>query len=262
MRRLIPLVLLLLCWSPLSACKRGSGLAHRTESLQKGFENCRPGQENCTYVKLTYPVFTQGPSSEGLAAINRQVMEFIISPTGDKRSADLDSFLREFFADYQTFRKEFPQAPQVWTVDRRVDILVEDAKILSLSMQDDQYLGGAHPNSFHTLLSLNSVTGARFALSDLLKPGYEAALNELGEKKFREVRQIPARQTLEQAGFNFAGGIFKLNENFAAGAKGLSFVFNAYEIAPYVYGPTELTVDYSDLKNWLKPDGPLQGLAQ
>ncbi|KAB2838919.1 DUF3298 and DUF4163 domain-containing protein [bacterium] len=263
MRRSVPYFwIILLCLTALAACKRSAPLRHQFETFSRGFNQCSPADENCTYLKFSYPVFTQGPNPAGLKAIQRRVMDFLLAPTGEKKASDLEGFAKDFFADFQAYRQQFPNAPQVWSLERSVDVLVEDPRILSLSFRETQFLGGAHPNSTRTLVSLNPENGAPYTLDELLLPGYLDKLNALGEKKFREVRKIPEGQGLEEAGFDFPGGKFKLNDNFAAGADGLIFYFNPYEVAAYVYGPTEVEIGYGSLKELVNRKGPLRDLAK
>jgi len=244
------------------ACRSHRKLAHQFKDFERGYQDCQPGKENCTFLRLSYPNFRRAPTPEGLNAINQGIMDFILAPTGEGKASDVESFARQFFADYKNFRQQFPQAPQVWTLQRSVDIMIENPQLLSLSMKEESYLGGAHPNTNRVLASLNPATGKRYALGELLNPGFEQPLTDLAEKKFREVRQIPSGQSLEDAGFNFEGGAFKLNDNFAAADNGLVFYYNAYEVGPYAAGPTEVVVDYASFQDWIKKDGPLHELTR
>ena len=260
----IPLLLLLVFISFLAACGRPAKWVYQVTNYQSSFENCKPEPEpeKCTYIKLKYPVFTSGPESKSLPAINRRILDFVITPTGEKKSADIEALANNFFSDFQAFRKEFPKAPQVWSVERVVEVLAETPKLLSLALDETNFMGGAHPNSSRTLVSLNPGTGAPYSLKDLLAGDFQAKLNELGEKVFRAVREIPAGQGLEAAGFDFGGGPFRLNDNFAATPEGLMFFFNSYEIGPYVMGPTEVLIPYTQLKGMMRSRGPLRGLVK
>ena len=46
-------------------------------------------------------------------------------------------------------------------------------------------------------------------------------------------------------------------ENWAADREGVEILFDPYSIAAYVVGPRECRLSYPDLKQWLKPGGPL-----
>lgn len=259
----IPFLLFLLIPYFLVGCGKPAKWSYQVTDYQRSLE-CKPdpGSENCTYLILKYPVFTSGPDPKGLPAINQRILDFAISPTGEKKSADMEAFANNFFSDYQNFRKEFPKAPQFWSVERIVEVLAETPKLLSISQDESTFMGGAHPNSSRTLVSLNPATGAPYALKDLLAGDFQAKLNELGEKAFHIVREIPTGQSLEAAGFDFGGGPFRLNDNFAATPEGLLFFFNSYEIGPYVMGPTEVLIPYAQLKGMMRSRGPLRALVK
>ena len=42
------------------------------------------------------------------------------------------------------------------------------------------------------------------------------------------------------------------SKNFLLSPDGIKFYYNAYEIAPYAAGPTEITIPYESLKDILK----------
>lgn len=261
MQRLLIVLLAIFLSGAAPACKRAAPLSHTYHEISRGYEHCKPTDPNCTFFRFEYPIFAEGPSRQALKAINDRIMAFLLTPTGEKTAKDPEEFAKIFFSEFGDFHREFPNAPQVWSLERKVQILVENPSILSLSLNESQYLGGAHPNASERLLSLNPETGSSYSLSDFFAPGYAEKLNTLGEKAFRKVREIPEGQSLEDAGFEFKGGRFQLNDNYAAGAQGLIFYYNPYEVAAYVMGPTEVVINYADLKDMLKPGGPLSSLG-
>ena len=144
----------------LASCGKPAKWSYQVTDYQRSLD-CKPdsGPENCTYLNLKYPVFTSGPDPKGLPAINRRILDFAISPTGEKKSADMEAFANNFFSDYRNFHKEFPKAPQFWSVERVVEVLAETPKLLSLALDESSFMGGAHPNSSRTLVSLTRTVG-------------------------------------------------------------------------------------------------------
>jgi hypothetical protein len=80
-----------------------------------------------------------------------------------------------------------------------------------------------------------------------------AELTKIAENKFRRLFNIPANKDLINAGFFFNKGIFRLNDNYSFSNYGITFKFNPYEVAAYVYGAPEITIPYSEIKNLIKP---------
>ncbi len=95
------------------------------------------------------------------------------------------------------------------------------------------------------------------SLDECFNEGYETELNNIAEKIFREQNKIPAGTDLNAAGFWFEDNKFEVSDHFAILNKGLLFYYNAYEIAPYAFGPTELIVPYNEIKKIISADGPI-----
>ena len=238
------------------ACQRGSVFKTEQVEFEKGLDNCKPAPEKCTYVKLSYPVLSGG-SKEGRDKLNGEIRSFAFSKNDDSIAKDAEAWAAAFFNEYKQFGGQIPAA---WWESRAIKVLANTPQVFSASLGFEGYSGGAHPNTQVDYRSYNPSNGRRYALYDWLKKGYEAPLQELGEKAFRKARNLPAGANLNDAGFTFDQG-FQLNDNYAATTQGLVFYFNPYEIASYADGPTELTIPYSELKAWLLPKGPLAKLA-
>jgi len=60
-----------------------------------------------------------------------------------------------------------------------------------------------------------------------------------------------------EAGFYFDNDVFTLTDNFAITKKGLKFVYNPYEVAPYALGQQEIMIPYALIKELIRKDGLL-----
>ena len=79
-----------------------------------------------------------------------------------------------------------------------------------------------------------------------------------GERAFRLARELKETDDLAVAGFfESAAGRFALNENFAPTVDGLAFHYDAYEIAAYAAGPTDLLIPWEEIADLILADGPL-----
>lgn len=108
--------------------------------------------------------------------------------------------------------------------------------------------------------SYDLTTGKVLELSDILVEGYEEELNKLAEIEFRMDKKIPPSEPLNEQGYFFENGQFRLNTNFAIMNKSLLFYYNAYEIGPYSMGPTELELKLTDYVNLINPAGVIGDL--
>jgi hypothetical protein len=237
-----------------------SHLPYQTISYQKqGGKACPTSEWNadetalCASVKVLYPQLDdQSATSQ---TINRFITEEVLNYESDEgqRPKTAEELAQFFIKDYQ----QQPDPVGAWALERTMEVLFANEQLLTLKFSEMNYMGEAHPAMGQSYYTFNRQTGKPIQLSEVLNARYETELNVIGEKYFRENRNIPANQTLEQAGFEFKNGKFELTDNRGITQEGLVFYFNSYEIAPYAVGPTEITVPYSAIQNLIRPDGAL-----
>jgi hypothetical protein len=227
---------------------------YEMKTFEKSDTPCNGQRNDCSYLHFEYPVFTETPDPIAKGTLNRTIQDFLLSPVFEKKSENLEALAQDFFSENKKQSQQFPEAPSQWYVSRTVQVLSHSSQIVSLSLSQDSYLGGAHPNTQLSYSNINPSTGNPYKLTDLFVPGYETKLAAIAEKKFREMQQLTPQASLNDAGYFFKDGKFSLNDNFSIGKKSLTFYYNPYEIAPYAIGPITLSLDYQDLKDILRPD--------
>jgi hypothetical protein len=233
-----------------------SGLSWETRTLERQAVECEEG--SCASVSLEYPEFTAAPGEGGRRALNRYVREIVLAPVvGEEPAASPEALAAEVLRENERFLRELPEAAGGWFLDRTVKVVHQTPRVLSLEATESSYLGGAHPNSRVTYASFDPATGRRIALAELFLPDFEERLRQVAEERFREVREIPPGADLAAEGFEFEGGRFALNDNFAILEDGLVFYYNPYEIGAYALGPTAVKLTREDLAGLVLPDGPL-----
>lgn len=217
----------------------------------------------CASVKFSYPEISSKTKPELATKMNelikRQLLDTIEgSPNQAGSNQSLESFADSFIQDYQKDNNTFTS----WEIERNVQVVYNTNTLLTLLFEEFGFTGGAHPFNGSRFIVLNLANGNQIVLDDVMNPGYEAALNVEGERAFREARQLAEHSSLEEDGFNFVNNAFVLNDNFGVNKDGLSFIFNSYEIAPYVMGPTEFTIPYEDIRSLIRTDGLLGSKAK
>ena len=213
-------------------------------------------------VAFSWPRVTAAPSQPAVDSINAFVHAQLIAPLMKAGTvASLDSVMNEFINDYKQYRHDFPDAPSGWYLKRTIDVIGDTAGVASLSLYEESFGGGAHPNAATRLVVFDEHTGRRLTLDELVTPAGRDSLERLGEAEFRHAREIPDGQTLAAAGFWFKGDHFRLNDNFAITSRGLVFLFNDYEVGPHSFGPTRIELGWNAVRGLLEPDGPLGKLA-
>lgn len=241
----------------------GGPPAFELRTLERSAGECGAGQGLCARFLARYPVITGGvrlPVRDGLnGSLVRLVARGSRIDCAESVAVPetLEAAAAEFLDLWRAAVAELPReamGPAAWSDERRMDVIYADPRVLSVELALFSYTAGAHPSSFTALASYDLATGEPIELADLLAPGAEARLAELGERAFRSARQVGADVTLEAAGFWFEDDRFELNDNFAVTGGGLTFLYNPYEVAPHVMGPTRITLPWSAVAGLLRPE--------
>ncbi len=123
--------------------------------------------------------------------------------------------------------------------------------VLSYELEQYVYMGGAHGVNNRLFYNYSTDTGARLTEKDVFIKGSEAELAQLLQNALIEQSdEYTSREDFIEAGFEFDS--IHPNGNFALTEDAVTYVFNPYEIAPYVFGETEIVLDKSMLKPILK----------
>lgn len=162
---------------------------------------------------------------------------------------NLDVAANVFSANYQQLKEDVGIMGGCWEIDIKGDTICSNPHFLTVGLETYAYTGGAHPNTYRTLLSFDRHTGQPLHLTDLVTD--TTGLLPLVEQAFRAKQGVRSDQSLEEEGYFLQEGRFFLPENVAAGRDGLIFYYNPYEIAAYAFGPIEVVVPYKKLKTLL-----------
>jgi hypothetical protein len=112
--------------------------------------------------------------------------------------------------------------------------------IFTLRLDFDDYMGGAHPNSYTYLKTYRLQDGKELDLNAILSEG---ELLKRAEAAFREKHELSADADLNEAGFMFENNTFSLPENMALVKGGILLHYNPYEVASYAQGETEIVIE-------------------
>ena len=259
---LLPLTALVAVFG-VSACRRHDASTPSPLKLEtKKFERSLPGcgdkdkrEEPCVTFSVTWPEVTGGVSDEIKTKLNAAIMARL-QPSDAPRGFEAEA--AAMVDDYHKFRKEFPDAELGYFTRRQAEISASNASVLSIVINEEDFRGGAHPNSDRTYINLRPSSGEEIALQDLLAGGAAPKLSALVEKGFRRVREIDGERKLSDAGFHFADDKFTVGRTWGIDSAGLVFHYNPYEVAPYALGPTTVRLAWSELAGLLNPDAGIE----
>lgn len=182
----------------------------------------------------------------------------LIDGAGTPTKARLEAEVRQQLDEYLSVAD--PGIPVEWQISRLAKLLVADQHVVSVEISSEGFLGGAHGFRDVRLLSFDAATGKALGWDDLVDPKSREPLLKVAEAEFRKSRNIPLYESLSGAGFDFPGGGFELASNFAILPTGVRMHYNPYEIAPYVFGPTEVLIPSEVASGVLKSDVPALAL--
>lgn len=126
-------------------------------------------------------------------------------------------------------------------------------RLLTYRIFYHEYTGGAHGNYMSTFLNIDLKTLIPIHLADLFVEDYKEALTELLWQQLMEDNKVSTRQEVEDLGYGSTGEL-EPTENFYLTPQGITFYYNIYEIAPYVMGPTSITLPYERIQHLLNDE--------
>jgi len=213
-------------------------LAIDSDSIKRRFGECKADSSiYCTQVNYTYPVFDGNSVALALNEVfEKEALQVYLK---DSINSTLASHADDFMADYKSIKERFEKAFG-WQSSLNSEVIRSDSNLLVIETIVEVYTGGAHGIYEVYYLNLAVESGMALRLGDVFTPGYDSHLNQLIKSKIGD----------EYDGSLDNGTYY--NSNFGLLQNGVKFYYNAYEIAPYASGPTEILISYQDLDGILK----------
>jgi len=214
-------------------------------NLSKQFGDCTSDTAvYCTRVTVVHPIFSGTSLSEKLnQGVKAQILEKYLK---DSASSTLEAYADQFIEDYKTIKSKFDKAFG-WYTDVNSRVVRQDSNLVVIESAVSIYTGGAHGTDELYYLNFDAESGKILSLEDILEPGFEESLNKLAQSRF----EAKLSRESEFEAFKFENERF-YNDNFGLLSNGLKFYYNAYEIAPYSSGATDIVIGYSQLGELLK----------
>lgn len=142
----------------------------------------------------------------------------------------------------------YPQNP-LTDVTAHYELKTNERGILSLTLWNYAFSGGAHGLTIQNALTFNTESGKTYALKDLFKPGsdYVAKLSAIIKADLK-MRDIPLLVEFNS---------IKPDQDFYIADKALVVYFQVYELAAYVYGFLYFPISVYAIQDIIAEDGPL-----
>ena len=129
------------------------------------------------------------------------------------------------------------------------EVKTNEKSVLSLSLFNYAYTGGAHGLTLQESLSFDTGTGRHYSLAELFKPGS----NYVGRISDLVKLQITTRQIATLDPFDS----IRVNQSFYIADRALVIYFALYELTPYAFGFPYFPISVYDLSDIINPNGLL-----
>ncbi len=178
-------------------------------------------------IKVSIPYVAGGTTSEAADSMNKAI----------------ESTARELMKD-QGYPSE-----NIQEMIGTFEIKTNERGVLSLSLLNYAFTGGAHGNTLQQSLTFDADTGRRYPLSELFKPGsnYEKTLNKLIQAQIK-ARKLPLLG-------DYPG--ITPDQDFYIADKSLVVYFPLYAIVPYAWGFPYFPISVFTIQDIIDENGPL-----
>ncbi len=222
----------------------------KQKEFYKSYENCEPSANNCTYAQVSYPYF-EGENAESLNAfVYRKCIE-ALGMFNETSYNSLDEAADAFIQEYAVFVQDYPENEQSWTLEFEVKSLNDNPDFVTLEQNFAGYTGGAHGNSTLFYTTFEKETAKQVTLDGFFKSGYENELSEIITNQYKLDNGLTPADQLTSKTDLFVDEI-EPTENFHILPNTISFIYNAYDIAPYTNGLIQIEVPTNGLKHLIK----------
>ncbi|MFC4777737.1 DUF3298 and DUF4163 domain-containing protein [Paenibacillus sp. GCM10023252] len=129
------------------------------------------------------------------------------------------------------------------------EVKTNEKNVLSLSLFNYAYTGGAHGLTLQASLTFDTTSGRSYSLAQLFKPGspYIRRLSELVKAQIA-VRKLEPLQPFES---------IRPDQDFYVADRSLVIYFQLYELLPYVYGFVYFPISVYEIQDIVNEQGPL-----
>ncbi len=180
---------------------------------------------------------------------NGAIQAFVLKSQLGSDSLNLRLAAETFIREYEAFQVSFP-FPRPWNHETSSKVQQITGSYIGLQTDHYNYTGGAHGN-YNTLFTHFWLPeNLELEYGDLIDTSQINALLPVAEQYFWTLEK-QRNPELSPDLYFFEDNRFYLPENIAFERDSLLFLYNIYEIKPYVFGQTELRVPYKEINRFL-----------
>jgi len=220
-------------------------------------KGCETTPDQCFTIRVDLPLALDGTDSFQVS-FNEAIRQFVLErlnefTTVDGSGQDVDELIDSIFEDYESYLMDVGDIANgvfaLWNVEIKGSILFNSDEIVCLMTETSSYTGGAHPNTEVRYINFDKQSGEILYITDVISQSEPVRIMAL--EMLKASLGISEGEDISDHGFLVTDEDFVLPENFAITHKGLEFVANPYEIAPYAMGPQKVAIPFEAIKEYL-----------
>jgi len=142
----------------------------------------------------------------------------------------------------------------------RNTILYNKGNIVSQVVNTYEYTGGAHGSSTTRGIIIDLHAGRRIEFDDVFDGNADQQISDLLLSNLLLARKFSDKDALYEAGFDF--DVLHLTDNFIVDDKGVTFIYDQYELGAYALGTVEIFVPYWELVPYMKRTSAIAKLVR
>ncbi len=210
-------------------------------------------------INISYP--TTYKNNTVLESIQQDIIRTITGDSSFYRPVVNES-IENFISDQKTQWKESLNEISKITGNKNIPFSAQlninaespyaDPSILSYASTVYSYYGGAHGTTVVTYRTYDLRNGKALSESDI----FEAESNDFISNCMLKKLEENCKKSNSDIQQYYLDKIVP-NGNFYLNAKGITYIFNQYDIAPYAYGQTEIFIPYKEFEAIIKEDCPI-----
>jgi hypothetical protein len=220
---------------------------------------------------LAYPKIISGVPQERMDAINTLIQEAAVGTSTEQGATTFIELCKQELTDLSQID---PPSQNLTRFEAHTfSIETNQDGILSLGIHLDGYYGGAHPLHGSVYLTLDTRTGKRVGITDLiasdkLRMFFQAEkfklLSERRDSLFEDQQQEFMRfvETIASPSTEEQLASFGDFSNFYLTPQALVTEYDEYEIAPYAAGPIHVFLPYADIAGFLSHDSTIKRIMK
>ena len=232
-----------------------------------------PDNPGCSLViKFTYPnkfddeaMLTNLQEKFITSAFGTECAECAAQEAVDKYAADYIKMYKEIESDYEEECESNNNKDANFATwysyfqGLSTDIVFNRAQIVSYTHKFEAYSGGAHGSQQYSNYAIDLNTGNWIKESDIFIDDFKDDIARMLIDKIMELNNVNNVQALIDLGF-FGIEEIMPNDNILIDERGVTYLFNEYEIAAYALGTTKVLLPFDEIFLYLKKESPIAHL--